>query len=203
VPTLTAAWNGARGAWVTPGLAGLCGHSELYSATLPTSGSMRNGRLYAHPTPAHSTAVSASSSSHGLLPTPKPSYPDETPENFARRRTRPRRDGTPAYSGTPLNVAVETIRPAPGGSPWGQYARSVARWAEITGLPAPAPVCAGPDGRPQLAAGAVEFLMGLPSGWVTAVPGLTRRQQLALLGNGVVPQQGQLALSWLIRRSGH
>ncbi|WP_235018339.1 hypothetical protein [Thermomonospora echinospora] len=40
--------------------------------------------------------------------------------------------------------------------------------------------------------------MGLPAGWVTAVPGLTRNQQLRLLGNGVVPAQGVAALTVLL-----
>jgi hypothetical protein len=35
--------------------------------------------------------------------------------------------------------------------------------------------------------------MGLPAGHVTAVPGLTRNDQLKALGNGVVPQQAALA----------
>jgi DNA (cytosine-5)-methyltransferase 1 len=40
--------------------------------------------------------------------------------------------------------------------------------------------------------------MGLPHGWVTDVPGLTRNQQLKALGNGVVPQQGAAALAALL-----
>lgn len=40
--------------------------------------------------------------------------------------------------------------------------------------------------------------MALPLGWVTAVPGLTRNQQLRLLGNGVVPAQGAAALAALL-----
>ena len=40
--------------------------------------------------------------------------------------------------------------------------------------------------------------MGLPAGWVTAVPGLSRNDQLRLIGNGVVPQQGAAALRWLL-----
>lgn len=36
--------------------------------------------------------------------------------------------------------------------------------------------------------------MGLPAGWVTDVPGLSRNQQLAALGDGVVPQQAEMAL---------
>jgi DNA (cytosine-5)-methyltransferase 1 len=31
--------------------------------------------------------------------------------------------------------------------------------------------------------------MGLPEGWVTQVPGLSRTEQLKALGNGVVPAQ--------------
>jgi DNA (cytosine-5)-methyltransferase 1 len=41
-------------------------------------------------------------------------------------------------------------------------------------------------------------MMGLPAGWVTDVPGLTRNQQLKALGNGVVPQQAAAALGDLL-----
>ena len=44
----------------------------------------------------------------------------------------------------------------------------------------------------------VEFMMGLPEGWVTDVPGLSRNAQLKALGNGCVPQQCILALSLLL-----
>jgi DNA (cytosine-5)-methyltransferase 1 len=43
----------------------------------------------------------------------------------------------------------------------------------------------------------VEFLMGLPAGWVTEVPGLSRTAQLKALGNGVVPLQAEAALRLL------
>jgi DNA (cytosine-5)-methyltransferase 1 len=39
-------------------------------------------------------------------------------------------------------------------------------------------------------------MMGLPDGWVTDV-GLSRAQQLKILGNGVVPQQAEYALELL------
>ena len=39
--------------------------------------------------------------------------------------------------------------------------------------------------------------MGLPAGWVTDVPGLTRNAQLKALGNGVVPQQAFAALQMM------
>lgn len=42
--------------------------------------------------------------------------------------------------------------------------------------------------------------MGLSEGWVTDVPGLTRNEQLKLLGNGVVPQQAEHALRLLLAR---
>jgi len=40
--------------------------------------------------------------------------------------------------------------------------------------------------------------MGLPAGWVTDIPGLSRNQQLAALGDGVVPQQAVMALRLLL-----
>jgi len=45
----------------------------------------------------------------------------------------------------------------------------------------------------------VEYMMGLPKGWVTET-GLSRAQQLKMLGNGVVPQQAELALELLLTR---
>jgi|LakMenEpi03Aug12_release.lakeMendotaPanAssembly.Ray.scaffolds.fasta_scaffold505791_1 DNA (cytosine-5)-methyltransferase 1 len=44
----------------------------------------------------------------------------------------------------------------------------------------------------------VEYMMGLPKGWVTE-SGLSRAQQLKMLGNGVVPQQAELALELLCK----
>jgi DNA (cytosine-5)-methyltransferase 1 len=44
----------------------------------------------------------------------------------------------------------------------------------------------------------VEFLMGLPAGWVTGVPEISRNDQLKMLGNGVVPQQAEAAISRLL-----
>lgn len=57
-------------------------------------------------------------------------------------------------------------------------------------------------GRPRLSARFVEFLMGLPDGHVTGVPGLTRNQQLKALGNGVVPQQAAAAIHHLTTTPG-
>jgi len=75
---------------------------------------------------------------------------------------------------------------------FGQYAAAVDRWQNVLGRPAPDPAV---DGR--LSAAFVEWMMGLPEGWVTDVPGLSRSQQLHALGNGVCPQQAYHALRLL------
>lgn len=48
-----------------------CVHSEPFSQTWPTSGTTRRGTAYVLPMSGHLTAGSASSSSPGLLPTPR------------------------------------------------------------------------------------------------------------------------------------
>ncbi|MEU4828110.1 DNA cytosine methyltransferase [Actinomadura sp. NPDC023710] len=83
---------------------------------------------------------------------------------------------------------------------WGPYAAAVHRWEQLLGRPAPAPTEPGLNGQPRLTPTFVEWLMGLPDGWVTAVPGLSRNQQLTLLGNGVAPRQGAAALAALFGR---
>ncbi|NJQ04253.1 DNA cytosine methyltransferase [Streptomyces lonarensis] len=85
---------------------------------------------------------------------------------------------------------------------WGAYAPAVHRWERVTGRPAPAPTEPGRTGQPRLSPAFVEWLMGLPAGWVTDVPGLSRTQRLHALGNGVVPQQGAAALGLLLDRAG-
>jgi hypothetical protein len=50
----------------------LCGHAVPFSETWPTSGMTRGGRLYPLRTQEHRTDANASSSSPGLLPTPRP-----------------------------------------------------------------------------------------------------------------------------------
>ena len=45
--------------------------------------------------------------------------------------------------------------------------------------------------------GGLEWMMGLPEGWVTDVPGLSRSKQLKVLGNGVVSLQAAKAVAML------
>jgi DNA (cytosine-5)-methyltransferase 1 len=44
-------------------------------------------------------------------------------------------------------------------------------------------------------------MMGLPDGWVTDVPGLSRNDQLHAIGNGVVPDQAAEAIRSLLART--
>ncbi|MDX3594123.1 DNA cytosine methyltransferase [Streptomyces sp. ID03-2B] len=79
---------------------------------------------------------------------------------------------------------------------WGRFAPAIARWENTTGRRAPWAT----DDRNRLSPAFVEWLMGLPAGHVTDVPGLPRTAQLKALGNGVVPQQATLALHSLVAR---
>jgi DNA (cytosine-5)-methyltransferase 1 len=81
---------------------------------------------------------------------------------------------------------------------WGDYEPAIRRWELTLGRPAPAPTQTGARGGQQLSPKFVEWMMGLPAGWVTDVPGITRNDQLKMLGNGVVPQQAAAALHWLL-----
>jgi DNA (cytosine-5)-methyltransferase 1 len=76
---------------------------------------------------------------------------------------------------------------------WGRYDDAIRRWERSMMRPAPAPTEKG-----RLSARFSEWLMGLPAGWVTDVPGLSRNEQLKALGNGVVWQQAAEALRLLL-----
>lgn len=83
---------------------------------------------------------------------------------------------------------------------WGKYAGAVAGWEPVAGREPPAPVVLSPRGNRRLAPVFVEWMQGLPRGWVTDTIGLTYKNQLQILGNGVVPQQGAAALRELLGR---
>ncbi|MYX45281.1 DNA cytosine methyltransferase, partial [Streptomyces sp. SID89] len=78
------------------------------------------------------------------------------------------------------------------------YGPAVRRWEHITGRTAPCPTEPGTRGNRRLSPLFVEWMMGLPAGWVTAVPGIPRKEQLKILGNGVVPQQAHHAYGLLV-----
>jgi DNA (cytosine-5)-methyltransferase 1 len=72
----------------------------------------------------------------------------------------------------------------------------------VTGRSVPYPIEAGTRGQPRLSSRFVEWLMGLPAGFVTDL-GLPRNAELRALGNGVVPQQAERALRKLICGARH
>lgn len=79
---------------------------------------------------------------------------------------------------------------------FGQYAAAVQRWETVTGVPAPAPTApTGKNGAHQLSPKFTEWMMGLPPGWITDAPGITRNEALRACGNGVVPQQAYAAIT--------
>ncbi|MCB0927092.1 MAG: DNA cytosine methyltransferase [Mycobacterium sp.] len=100
------------------------------------------------------------------------------------------------------------VLPGPGGGldpSWtdhaGSYSRRLREWERAT-RPAPWPVAGDGDGTASLAPEFAEWMMGLPHGWVTdPALGLSPTQQLRLLGNAVVPQAAELALTELARRA--
>jgi DNA (cytosine-5)-methyltransferase 1 len=85
---------------------------------------------------------------------------------------------------------------------WGRFTSAIRRWERVTGRPAPAPTRPdGQNGGHRLSPVFVEWLMGLPGGWVTSpLIGLKRADQLHKLGNGVVWQQGEFAFRLLLQR---
>ncbi|MEU6001890.1 DNA cytosine methyltransferase [Streptomyces sp. NPDC047197] len=79
------------------------------------------------------------------------------------------------------------------------YGPAIRRWEHATGRAAPCPTEPGMRGNRRLAPAFAEWLMGLPAGWVTAVPDIPRKEQLRIIGNGVVPQQAHHAYGLILR----
>jgi hypothetical protein len=80
---------------------------------------------------------------------------------------------------------------------WGKFEPAIRRWEAVIGRPAPEPTKPdGKEGNHRLSSKFTEWMMGLPDGWITDI-GLKRNDELKACGNGVVPQQAELALSLL------
>lgn len=81
---------------------------------------------------------------------------------------------------------------------WGKYEPAIRRWEQLT-RPAPSPIEPNTKGNPRLHAPFAEWMMGWPAGWVTDPSlGISRNDQLRIIGNGVVPQQATVVLRWLL-----
>jgi hypothetical protein len=80
---------------------------------------------------------------------------------------------------------------------WGKFEPAIRRWEATIGRQAPEPTKPdGKEGNHRLSSKFTEWMMGLPDGWITDI-GLKRNDELKACGNGVVPQQAELALSLL------
>lgn len=82
----------------------------------------------------------------------------------------------------------------------GEFGARLRLWESVVGYPMPEPEEDSPRGGRRLSARFGEWMMGLPPGWVTGIRTLPRTAQIRILGNGVVPLQGSLAVRLLARR---
>lgn len=135
-------------------------------------------------------ALSSAVQPHHLLPTPTVADARNT-----RNATAGRSEGASFNSGWTLCDVAFAER-------WGEYAPAIARWEAIISRPAPEPTIEGRRGSRLLSPLFVEWLMGLPAGWVTDLVD-HRGSALRVLGNGVVPLAAAHALRLLLAEPGH
>ena len=81
---------------------------------------------------------------------------------------------------------------------WGKYGPAIRRWETVTQTPAPAPTEPNRNGNPRLNPEFSSWMMGWPPGWVTGTPGVSRNDQLRIIGNGVVTLCAKTALTYLL-----
>jgi DNA (cytosine-5)-methyltransferase 1 len=145
-----------------------------------------------------------------LLPTPNAgNFNDgESLESWRARRERNKAKGINGNGqGTPLAIAAQMLA-EPGAQEWVtaegiDYGPAIRRWEPIIGRPAPCPTEPATNGKRRLDPVFSEWMIGAPAGHITAVPGLSRKDQLRAIGNGVVWQQGAHALRVLHGRATH
>lgn len=114
------------------------------------------------------------------------------PESVQRRQREadhsPTRHGVAKSHGRPPSSNLDR---------WGECAPAIDRWERTLGRLVPDPVL---DADDRINPAVPEWMMGLPEGWVTQVPGLSHSAMHETLGNGVVPQQAVEAITELGRR---
>lgn len=85
---------------------------------------------------------------------------------------------------------------------WGVYTSAIERWEKVINRKAPAIMETCPrKGGYRISPRFFEWMMGLPQGHVTGIPGIPRSAMIKALGNGVVPQQIEYAVRCLLDRS--
>lgn len=140
-----------------------------------------------------------------------------TPDTGVSPNGHGRRGGTAGngyQSGTNLDAVVKALAVVdaaadgaslarrgwhvPDGVPdWGGYAPMVRRQEQLF-RPAPPPLELNFEGRRRLSAAFAEWMMAWPEGWVTDPRiGLSRTEQLRVIGNGVVPPQAVAGFRYL------
>ncbi|MFW6722917.1 DNA cytosine methyltransferase [Streptomyces sp. MAR4 CNY-716] len=123
-----------------------------------------------------------------LLPTPKASD--------GRHGGPNQRDATGRYYLPGLAGRLDGRWVATNGT---DYGPAIDRWETVLGRPAPEPTEPGTRGNHRLAPAFVEWMMGADPGWVTGTDlGLSRSDQLKILGNGVVIHQAVHAYRTLL-----
>lgn len=105
----------------------------------------------------------------------------------------------PDYAATERNsTSYHTMVTLAAINQWGKYEPAIRCWESLT-RPAPAPTEPNKNGNPRLSAAFSEWMMGWPAGWVTdPAIGISRNDQLKIVGNGVCPQQAVAALTYLL-----
>lgn len=158
--------------------------SAADAASLDAPRTERSRSVGRGPVPTHRNSHRGLDQEVTLLPTP--TVADKTGSGSA---------GYPktATHSPGLTLTDATVR---GLADWGSYSAAIGRWERIIGRRAPSPTNTAGRLSPLF----VEWMMGLPEGHVSGVPGLSRAQQLGRLGNGVVPQQAAAAITELAAR---
>ncbi|MBK5248116.1 MAG: DNA cytosine methyltransferase [Actinomycetales bacterium] len=81
---------------------------------------------------------------------------------------------------------------------FGRYTTAIERWEAIT-RPAPSPTePTGKGGAQRLSPRFEEWMMDVPDGWITDVPGVSHNDAIKMLGNGVVKSQAAAAIRHLL-----
>ena len=188
----TDAERGGRDGWSREARRGEVGrtaaHRHPQGALLPTPAAYdaeRGGPQHPAKRRAGGHSVSLQDALHGLTLLPTPAVNDmgegktiDAWDAWTAKMKAKHNNG----NGHGKSLAIELQR-VDGG--WGPYSAAVERWAAVVGRDAP------PPDEPVLVR---EWMMGLPAGWVTDVPDLSRKEKVKALGNGVVWQQAAAAL---------
>ena len=198
-------WNSEMDVWERRTVDLFSEHSDVYSETWPQSGMMRSGGVlpasavgaphkragiflvaHHHGQPWVQRRESAAGEAEGGRSRADIGGPDRA--HVARGLLSPR--------GVDLLPTPQATVSTYSSQGYGPNLNEVA----VTLMPTPK-ASDGEYDLPRLSAVFVEWMMGLPEGWVTAPEiGLSRSAALRALGNGVVPQQASAAVASLLER---